>query len=97
MDNKRRKVGLRVVSHPVTRAIVEELGRPLLTTSAILPGQEACNDADMIVETFGKDLDLLIDSGPTLEDVSTVIEVDGEEISIVRQGAGQIPDAEFIL
>lgn len=90
MDKRRRTVGIRIVDHPVTAALIQELGRPLLTTSAIDSNGSLCIDADDVAESFGNDIDLLIDSGPTPGEVSTVLVVDGESIEVVRQGLGPI-------
>ena len=89
-DKRRRTIGIRIVDHPVTAALVHGLGRPLLTTSAIGAEGEICVDAEDVAEHFGAGLDLLVDSGPTTGGVSTVLQIDGEEIEIVRQGLGQL-------
>ena len=45
-DAKRRTVGIRVTSHPIAQALAEGLGRPLLTSSAVVPEtHEPCRDA----------------------------------------------------
>lgn len=87
-DKRRRTVGIRIVDHPVTAALVRGLGRPLLTTSAVSRDGQPCCDADDVAEHFGSDIDLLIDSGSTPGEVSTVVRINGEEIEIVRQGLG---------
>lgn len=89
-DKRRRTVGIRIVDHPVTAALVQGLGRPLLTTSAIGAEGEICVDAEDVAEHFGSGLDLLVDSGLTAGAVSTVLHIDGEEIEIVRQGLGKL-------
>ncbi len=90
-DSKRRTVGLRITSHPVAQAQVAALGRPLLTTSAIAPQTgEPCRDADEILEAFDRIVDVVIDTEQTPDQPSTVIEVDGDQITLVREGAGSI-------
>lgn len=90
-DNKRRTVGIRVTSHPVAQALAIGLGRPLLTSSAIAPETgEPCRDADEILEAFEKHIDVVIDTTQTPAEPSTVIEVDGEVITLIRQGQGSI-------
>ncbi|CAG1002999.1 partial putative protein YciO, partial [Rhodocyclaceae bacterium] len=37
---KRKTIGLRVPDHPLTLALLEELGEPLLTSTLILPGED---------------------------------------------------------
>lgn len=91
MDRRRRTVGIRIVDHPVTNALVKGLGRPLLTTSAIGADGELCVDADEVADQFPRGLDLLIDSGPTPGQVSTVLGAFDEEIEILREGLGPLP------
>lgn len=90
-DAKRRTVGIRVTSHPIAQAVAQGLGRPLLTTSAMVPEtHEPCRDAEEIIEAFGKFLDVVIDAEQTPAEPSTVIEVDGEDIKLIRQGQGSL-------
>lgn len=90
LDKRRRTVGIRIADHPVTAAIVKGLGRPLLTTSAVDSEGTLCCDADDVEEAFGNGLDLLVDSGDTPGEVSTVVTVEGVDVEIVRQGLGQL-------
>ena len=90
-DAKRRTVGIRVTSHPIAQALAAGLGRPLLTSSAIVPDtHEPCRDGDEIVEAFGKCVDVVIDAEQTPAEPSTVLEVDGDEIRLLRMGQGSI-------
>jgi len=90
-DHKRRTVGIRVTSHPIAQAIAQGLGRPLLTSSAIAPATgEPCRDADEILDAFGKHIDAVIDTEQTPAEPSTVIEVDGDNITLIREGQGTI-------
>lgn len=83
MDKKRRQVGIRIPDHPVTLAIVRELGRPLLTTSAMA-------DLDDTLDAYGHVVDVAVDSGPTAGDVSTVFSVDDGGVEILREGVGPV-------
>ncbi len=90
-DSKRRTVGIRVTSHPVAQAIAKALGRPLLTSSAIDPEtSEPCRDADEILAVFGNHIDVVVDTEQTQAEPSTVIEVNGEEITLIREGQGSL-------
>ncbi len=92
-DTKRRTVGIRITSNPIAQALAVALGRPLLTTSAISPETgEPCRDADEVIEAFGAHLDLVIDSEATNTEPSTVIEVDGDQVTVLRQGQGPTDD-----
>jgi tRNA threonylcarbamoyl adenosine modification protein (Sua5/YciO/YrdC/YwlC family) len=90
-DTKRRTVGLRITGHPIAQALAVALGRPLLTTSAIAPGTgEPCRDADEILEVFARHIDVVVDTEQTPAAPSTVIEVDGDTITLIREGQGPI-------
>ena len=94
MDKKARTVGIRIPTHPVPRALVEALGRPLLTTSAIPPDDgEPLQYLDDVIDAFGKHLDVAIDAGPCGTEPTTVLEIDEDEtITIIRQGLGPTDD-----
>ncbi len=89
--DKRRTVGIRITSHPIAQALARGLGRPLLTTSAVVgDDHEPCRDAEEILEAFGKHIDLVIDAPQTEAAPSTVIEVDGDTITVIREGQGSL-------
>jgi tRNA threonylcarbamoyl adenosine modification protein (Sua5/YciO/YrdC/YwlC family) len=92
-DARRRTVGIRVTSHPIAQALARGLGRPLLTSSAIAPDtQQPCRDADEILEAFGSAVDVVIDAAQTPAEPSTVLEVDGDDIKLLRAGQGSLDD-----
>ena len=89
LNRKRNTVGLRVPDHPVARALLAELGEPLLSTTLILPNEEApLNDPDVIRERLEESLDLVIDAGPCVAVPTTVVDLSSEPATIVRPGGG---------
>jgi tRNA threonylcarbamoyl adenosine modification protein (Sua5/YciO/YrdC/YwlC family) len=91
LSRKRRQVGIRIPDHPIAQALVHELGRPLLTTSAVPPGfDRALSDADDVLEHFGRFVDLVVDGGPTGDEPSTVLEVHDDEVAVLREGLGPL-------
>ena len=91
LEDRARTVGIRIPDHPIVNALITGLGRPLLNTSAVPPGEDdALNHADDIVEVFGKHIDVLIDSECPGAAPSTVIEIDGNEITVLREGIGSL-------
>ncbi len=89
--HKRRTVGIRITSHPIAQALAAGLGRPLLTSSAIAPGtEEPCRDAEEVLEAFGRFIDVVVDSEQTPAAPSTVIEVDQDTITVIREGQGPL-------
>jgi tRNA threonylcarbamoyl adenosine modification protein (Sua5/YciO/YrdC/YwlC family) len=86
---KRRSVGIRVPDHPVVRALLAELGEPILSTTLILPGAEApLNDPNEIRERLETRIDLVIDAGPCPAVPTTVVDLANEPGTIVREGGG---------
>ena len=87
----RRTIGLRVPDHAVTQALLAELGQPLLATTLIAPGEtEPLNDPQEIRERFEKLVAAVVDSGACPMAPTTVIDLTGDEPSLVRQGRGEL-------
>ncbi len=88
---RRKTIGVRVPDHPVTRALLAELGEPLLSATALLPGDELpLNDGQEIRERLEHDIDLVLDAGSCGIEPTTVIDLTGEEAEVVRQGKGSL-------
>lgn len=91
MHPKKREIGLRIPEHPITMALLEELGEPLLSTSLIMPGEEEPRvEAWDIRETLEHSLDLVIDGGYCGFIPTTVISLLDDIPEVLREGAGPI-------
>lgn len=91
MHPKKREIGLRIPEHPITMALLEELGEPLLSTSLIMPGEEDPRvEAWDIRETLEHSLDLIIDGGYCGFIPTTVVSLLDDVPVILREGAGSI-------
>ncbi|HEX8614231.1 L-threonylcarbamoyladenylate synthase [Massilia rubra] len=89
----RKTIGLRVPENAIAQALLAELGQPLLGTTLILPdpdgeGDELLTDADTIRERIDKQVDLIIDGGACSLEPTTVIDLTGDDVVLVRQGRG---------
>ena len=85
----RRTIGLRVPDHPVTQALLQTLGQPLLATTLIPPGEtEPLNDAQDIEERYGRQLQAIVDAGACPAQPTTVVDLSGDEPTLVRLGRG---------
>jgi tRNA threonylcarbamoyl adenosine modification protein (Sua5/YciO/YrdC/YwlC family) len=85
----RRTIGLRVPEHPVTSALLELLGQPLLATTLIAPGErEPMNDPAQIRDRFEKSVQAIVDAGACPMQPTTVIDLTAEAPAIVRLGRG---------
>lgn len=91
---KRKTIGLRIPDHPIVLALLEELDEPILSSTLILPGEdEPLCDADEIHEHLDKQVDLVIDAGYCGCGMTTVLNLVGGGVELVR--AGQGPLASF--
>jgi tRNA threonylcarbamoyl adenosine modification protein (Sua5/YciO/YrdC/YwlC family) len=87
----RRTIGLRVPDHRVTQALLAEMGQPLLATTAIADGEsDPLNDATHIRERFQNALAAVIDAGACVLEPTTVIDMSGSELTVVRHGRGAL-------
>jgi tRNA threonylcarbamoyl adenosine modification protein (Sua5/YciO/YrdC/YwlC family) len=88
---RRKTIGLRVPQHPVAQALLEELGEPLLSATALLPGDEhPLNDGQEIRERLEREVDLVLDAGPCGIEPTTIVDLTESELQVVRQGKGAI-------
>lgn len=89
---KKKTVGIRVPNNSIALEIVESLGNPIVSTSIHDEDEilEYSTDPELIYEKWGSKVDLVIDGGYGDNQPSTVIEVNGTEVSIIREGKGSI-------
>jgi tRNA threonylcarbamoyl adenosine modification protein (Sua5/YciO/YrdC/YwlC family) len=89
MHPKRRTIGLRVPSHPIAMALLEQLGEPLMSVSLIMPGDaEPLSDPYEMRQVLEHHVDLIIDGGFGGLEASTVINLAGDEPEVIRVGCG---------
>lgn len=91
LQTKRKTIGIRVPDHAVITAVVKELGRPVISTTAQRPGNDVHVDPNEIDDDF-KGLGLVIDSGAGGVIPTTVVDLTVSPPVIIREGAGPIED-----
>ena len=88
------KIGIRIPRHPLPLQILKAFG-PLVCTSANITGQTAPMDAVEVVDQLGEGPDLIIDCGRCHHGApSTVIDISGDKIKVIREGVLRIKDIE---
>ncbi len=86
---KRRTIGLRVPSHPIALALLEELGEPLMSVTLIMPGETMpMSDPYEMRQLLEHQVDLIIDGGFGGVEASTVINLANDEPEVIRVGCG---------
>lgn len=91
LQTKRKTIGIRVPNHPVITAVVRELGRPVISTTAQRPGSDPHVDPSEIDDDF-KGLGLVIDAGAGGLVPTTVVDLTVSPPEIIREGAGPVDD-----
>jgi tRNA threonylcarbamoyl adenosine modification protein (Sua5/YciO/YrdC/YwlC family) len=93
MKNRHHEVGVRVPNHAACHMLVDLLGEPLLTGS-VTPAESdfAIEDAEDLERAHGRDVRVVIDGGPLWPDPSTVLRLTDDEIEVLREGQGPLPE-----
>jgi len=87
---KRHTTGIRVPDSKICRALVRELGRPIISTSVKDDAGELISDPREIDEKIGKRVELIIDGGVMLSSQSSVISLVDDVIEVIRVGKGNV-------
>ena len=88
---KRRTIGLRVPDHALVRAVLDELGEPIMSSTLLLPGDDLpLTDPYEIEERIGHEIDLIIDAGATGIEPTSVLDLSGGTVEVLRVGRGDV-------
>lgn len=91
MLTKQKTVGIRVPDHPISLALIEMVGNPILNTSALLDKDQAPPvDGFDVNDIFCNQVDLIINGGPIVPSPSTVVSLVDDKPQILRAGKGDI-------
>ncbi|WP_026552457.1 L-threonylcarbamoyladenylate synthase [Arthrobacter sp. H20] len=86
---KKKTVGVRIPDHRMVQALLTELGEPLLSSTLLLPDQEApLTQGWEIKEELDHQVDAVIDSGDCGAEPTTVIDFSSGLAEVVRHGMG---------
>ncbi|KAB2936909.1 Sua5 family C-terminal domain-containing protein, partial [Hyphomicrobium sp.] len=84
--------------HPVARALLAELGRPLAAPSANRSGRISPTQAAHVAADLGDKVAMILDGGPTAHGLeSTIIDARGEVPVQLRPGAIAVETIELVL
>lgn len=90
--NRKRTIGVRIPNNPITLAIVEEFGRPILSASLKEENDvvEYITSPEDFYEEYKNLVNLVVDGGPGRNEPSTVVDCTGTEPVILREGIGEL-------
>ncbi|HVZ31717.1 MAG TPA: L-threonylcarbamoyladenylate synthase [Polyangiaceae bacterium] len=89
VQTARKHIGIRVPNHAVALALVEELGGPIISSTAARTGAAPHVDPREIDLDF-PGLALVLDGGPGGTAPTSIIDLTGETPQVVREGAGDV-------
>lgn len=91
MLTKRRNVGIRVPDNPICLAIVQELGHPVINTTAThAETSEILSTPQEIRGSLGHAIPLIIDGGIVTGGPSSVISLIDDVPEVIREGIGDL-------
>lgn len=91
-------IGLRAPDHPLARALLVALGRPLAVTSANLSGRPPARTAEEVNRALAGRVDLVLDGGPAPGGTpSTVVRIGPDGVELLREGAIAWPAIAAVL
>lgn len=88
----RKTVGIRVPDNSISLALVSALGNPIVSTSIRDEDDiiEYTTDPELILEKWDNLVDVVIDGGYGGNEASTIIDLSGDSIEVVREGKGSL-------
>lgn len=93
IGDKRKRVGVRVPNHGVVQAIMDAVDMPLIVTTATDPETGlTANDPWTAEAVFGHGLAAVLDGGDVPGEFSTVVDLTGSEVELIREGLGDASD-----
>ena len=90
---KKRTVGIRVPDHAVCLELIDELGRPVLATTAKIPDVEHASpsdgDREMFLSRFENMVDAIVDDQePLPSEETSILDLTGSSPELLRKGLG---------
>jgi L-threonylcarbamoyladenylate synthase len=81
-------IALRCPRDTLCQRILEQIGGPVVSSSANISGQRPAESAEEVVAVFGNQIDIVLDGGPRrARPPSTLVDVSGERPRLLRRGA----------
>ena len=89
LNGKRKTIGIRISSHPIVQSILDDLIEPMMSVSLIIKGYEFynCNDVKAVLNGS---IAIVIDAGHSPPEPTTVIDLSGDEVLVLREGSGSL-------
>lgn len=90
-DPKRRSIGIRVPDHVIAQALLAALGEPLMSSTLLLPSEPfPLTDPEDIRDKLERQVDLILDGGSCGLEPTSVLDLSGDSVKVVRAGKGDV-------
>ena len=90
MLENRKEIGIRIPESRFLNDLVEAMGEPIVVSTASNDdGEEFCDPEEDSPDWLGF-VDLMVDGGYIAMDLTTIVQLSGDEYEIVREGKGDI-------
>ncbi len=91
VQDKRKSIGIRVPDNAIAQRILEASEGPIMSSTLILPGDDMpLTEPDEIFERVGKIVDVVVDGGACGLEPTTILDLSGGSVEIVRRGLGDV-------
>src|SRR6187401_464545 len=87
LKHKRKTLGLRIPQHRVIKSVMDKMNVPLMVSSVIKEDdiEPYFTDAEELIRKFEKQVAFIVIDPEMDQEVSTVVDMTGEEMKILRQ------------
>ena len=81
-------IAVRIPNNNFCQKLLNEIRRPLISTSVNRSGKDPLNQIELILENFSQDVDAIIFSSDQIQQISsTLIDLTTEEPKLIREGS----------
>ena len=91
------RLGMRQSRSPVAQMLIEQLGRPVISTSANLSGQPTCRTGIEVFAAMDGSVDLVLDGGLAGGEGATTVDVTEPYWRVIKEGAVSEKDLQDCL
>ena len=91
VHRQRRTIGLRVPDNVIAQAILTTLGEPIMSTTALLPGDSLpLTEMELERQRLEHAVDVIVDGGIGGVRPTTVVDLTAGDVRVVRDGIGTL-------
>ena len=92
ITNDKDSIAIRIPNDETVLKILNEFNSPILLTSANKSGEDAALNSDECYNIFNNQIPVIIKGECLIKEASTIIDLTGDEIKIIREGKITLED-----